>query len=177
MAHATEIRERAEIKGGELLREMKDAVCRAAPRCQKKSQAMIDPADLIRKCGGLIPGAPSGQSVSNAYRIRLRSKCASRRGPGPGWPRGLAATDGEQLYRGAPRRAHTARDARATRPAEFVKSGWSGALDELHLAAIMQNLETPTKSSHDERVNAQVKRKMGAGFKRLGQVELTLREM
>jgi hypothetical protein len=28
MAHATEIRERAEIKGGELLREMKDAVGR-----------------------------------------------------------------------------------------------------------------------------------------------------
>jgi hypothetical protein len=28
MAHATEIRERAEIKGGELLREIKDAVGR-----------------------------------------------------------------------------------------------------------------------------------------------------
>ena len=36
------------------------------------------PADLILKCGGSNPAAPTGQSVSNAYGIGSRSKCAPR---------------------------------------------------------------------------------------------------
>jgi hypothetical protein len=43
--------------------------CRAAPHCQRKSQAMTDTGRSDSKCRGSNPAAPASQSGLRAYRM------------------------------------------------------------------------------------------------------------